>query len=245
MKKVSNLPIIILMFLFVFPHLTVFAEDLVQDSLGKAENNAEPEQPIIKDLGDGKFRIGNILVDKNKKEVTVPGRINMNEGVIEFVACTKGGFKAYESALEMDTDAKTFNLSMILIGLDPKKGKATAYHFDPNPPEGDSIEIIVQWDTEKEKKTIMAQEIIHDMNTGKIFPASHWVYTGSVFLENGIYLADEAGVLVGFVHDPAPVIESPLPDDETGSFGSLVVNSTILPEVGTKIQMIIKPFVKK
>ncbi len=233
------------MFFLVSPHLTVFADDVIQDNLGKEENKVAPKQSKVKDLGNGKFRIGNILIDKNKKEATVPGRIIINEGIIELIACTKGGFKAYESALEMDTDAKTFNLSMILIGLDPKKGKATAYHFDPNPPEGDSIEIIVQWDTEKEKKTIMAQEIIHDMNTGKIFPASHWVYTGSVFLENGIYLADEAGVLVGFVHDPAPVIESPLPDDETGSFGSLVVNSTILPEVGTKIQMIIKPFVKK
>ncbi len=133
---------------------------------------------------------------------------------------------------------------MILIGLDLQKVNATLYHFDPNPPEGDSVEIIVQWDTEKGKKTIRAQEIIHDMKTGKTFPASHWVYTGSVFLENGLYLADEAGVLIGFVHDPAPVIESPL-SDETGAFGSLVVNRAILPEVGTKIQMIIKPFVKK
>ncbi len=244
MKKVNNLLIIIFMFFLVSPHLTVFADDVIQDNLGKEENKVAPKQSKVKDLGNGKFRIGNILIDKNKKEATVPGRINMNEGIIEFIACTKGGYKAYESALEMYTNAKAFNLSMILIGLDPEKGKATAYHFDPNPPEGDSVEIIVQWDTEEGKKTIMAQEIIHDMNTGVIFPASHWVYTGSVFLENGAYLADEAGVLIGFVHDPAPVIESPL-SNETGTFGSLVVNSAILPEVGTKIQMIIKPFVKK
>ncbi len=243
MKKINNLLIIVSMLFFVLPHLIVVADDLTQDNLDKTENNVAPEQPKVKDLGNGKFQIGNILLDKNKKEVTVPGRINMKEGIIEFIACTKGGYKAYESALEMDTNAKTFNLSLILIGLDPKKGKAAAYHFDPKPPQGDGVEISIQWDTEKGKKTIMAQEVIHDMNTGKIFPASHWVYTGSVFLKNGIYLADEAGVLVGFIHDPAPVIESPL-SNGTGAFGSLVVNSAILPEVGTKIQMIIKPYVK-
>ncbi len=241
MKKVNNLLIILFMLFFVFPHLIVFADDLTQDNPDKTENNITPEQPKVKDIGNGKFQIGNIIIDKNKKEVTVPGRINMKEGIIEFIACTKGGDKAYESALEMDTDAKTFNLSMILIGLDPKKGKASAYHFDPNPPEGDHVEITVQWDTDKGKKTITAQKVIHDMKTGKTFPTSHWVYTGSVFLEDGSYLADSAGVLVGFVHDPAPVIESPL-SNAAGSYGNFVINNKILPEVGTKITMIIRPF---
>ncbi len=240
MKKICALMIIMLMVVSVFPNFRVSADENNQELQG---NNEPQKQNIVKNLGNGKLQVGNIIIDEIKNEAIVPGRINMKEGIIEFIACTKGGMKAYESALEMDTDAKSFNLSMILLGLDPKKGKTSAYHFDPNPPEGDGVEIYIQWDTDKGKKTIMAQEVIHDMKTGKTFPTSHWVYTGSIFMENGIYLADEAGVLIGFVHDPASIIESPL-SNGAGSFGSLVVNSSILPEVSTKIQMIIKPFEK-
>ena len=167
----------------------------------------------------------------------------MLEGPIEFIACTKGGMKSYESVLEMDTDAKSFNLSMILLGLDPKKGKAPAYHFDPNPPQGDGVEIIIQWDTVDGQKAIKAQELIYDINTDKTFPADDWIYTGSVFLEDGNYLADLAGVLVGFVHDPASIIESHF-SGKFPAFGSYVVNKKYLDKVGMKIRMIIRPHEK-
>jgi hypothetical protein len=149
--------------------------------------------------------------------------------------------KLYESVLEMDTDAKSFNLSMILLGLDPKKGKASAYHFDPNPPEGDKVEIFIRWNTPNGMEmTIKAQDLIYDINTNRTFPADDWVYTGSVFLEDGRYLAESAGVLIGFIHDPASIIESHF-SGEFQPFGSYVVNKNYLDEIGKKIKMIIKP----
>ncbi len=232
------------MFVLLCTCLNLFASNLSKSSREYLEYKYPPKERKLKNLDDGRIQLGNIIVDREKKEVIVKGRVNMNKGVIEYIACTKGGNKSYESILEMETDAKTFNLSMIFLGLDPTKGKACAFHFDPNPPQGDSVEISIRWNSDEGEKTIMAHELIHDMKTDKTFPASHWIYTGSVFLRNRVYLADRAGVLVGFVHDPAPVIECSQPISQD-SFGSLVVNSAILPEVGTKIQMIIKPFVKK
>ena len=204
------------------------------------ENITPPEQPEVKNLGNGRFQIGNIIIDEDKKEVVVPGNLHMLEGPIEFIACTKGGMKEYESVLEMETDAISFNLSMILLGLDPNKGKAAAYHFDPSAPDGDGVEISIQWNTDKGIKTIRAQELIHDMNTGKPFPADHWVYTGSVFLEDGQYLADLAGVLIGFVHDPASIIESHFSGKFPG-YGTYVVNKNHLLSVGDEIRMVIRP----
>lgn len=225
---------------FASPDLSVFAGDESQNKQDIPENNVTSEQPIVKELGDGRLQVGNIIIDVNKKEIIVPGRLNMLEGPIEFIACTKGGMKAYESILEMETDAKSFNLSMILLGLDPKRGKAAAFHFDPSPPQGDAVEIFIEWDTLDGKRTVMAQELIHDMGTGKTFPTDHWVYTGSVFLENGMYLAEEAGVLIGFVHDPASIIESHF-SGKFPAYGTYVVNKNYLNKVGMKIQMIIKP----
>ncbi len=243
MKQIISIIILFMLVLFS-TCLNLFASDLSQAGREYLEYKYPPKERKVKNLGDGRIQLGNIIVDRKKKEVIVQGRINMKSGVIEYIACTKGGNKSYESVLEMDTDAKTFNLSMIFLGLDPTKGKACAFHFDPNPPQGDPVEISIHWDSDEGEKTVMAQELILDMKTEKTFPASQWVYTGSVFLRNRAYLADRAGVLIGFVHDPAPVIESPQPISQD-SFGSLVVNSAILPEVGTKIHLIIKPFENK
>ena len=244
--------IIMFLFISIFPDIHLLADENNSDNQKLPVNNdtrsikptvedvAPPEEPAVKNLGNGRFQIGNIIIDEDKKEVIVPGRLNMTEGPIEFIACTKDGMKAYESVLEMDTDAKSFNLSMILLGLDPKKGKAAAYHFDPNPPEGDAVEILVKINIPGQEREIMAQDLIYDMNTNRTFPADNWIYTGSIFLEDGRYLAEDAGVLIGFVHDPASIIESHY-SGEFPEFGSFVVNKNYLDKIGTKIQMIIRP----
>ena len=77
--------------------------------------NARPEAPdsdvppIIK-LDENRVQLGNIIVDTEKKEVTVPGRI-LQDQTLEFLATTKNGMKSYESAMELDTNATTFNIS--------------------------------------------------------------------------------------------------------------------------------------
>ena len=57
---------------------------------------------------------------------TTPATVNdaVMGGPLEFVGNTKStvpsepGWRAYESALELDTDGVTFNLTMVLLGLD-------------------------------------------------------------------------------------------------------------------------------
>lgn len=250
MKRIFILIIIVISVCSSFCCLQIVADESNKDNHSPqntnpiADANTLPEQPAVKNLGNGRCQIGNIIIDEDKKEVTIPGRLNMLEGPIEFIACTRGGMKAYESVLEMDTDAMSFNLSMILLGLDPKNGKPAAYHFDPIPPQGDIVEISIQWDTENGKKSILVQDIIHDMNTGKTLPTDQWVYTGSIFLDNGSYLAEEAGVLIGFVHDPASIIESSF-SGKFPAYGTYVVNRNHLLSIGDQIMMIIKPVESK
>jgi len=240
MKKINSLIIILFIVVSTFTGSNIFADSEPQDKQVSPWENVPPELAQIKNLGGGITQVGNIIVDENKKEVRVPGHLNMLEGPVEFIACTKGGMKSYESVLEMETNAIAFNLSMILLGLDPKKGKASAYHFDPSPPQGDSVDISIQWNTDKGVKSIMAQELIHNITSGKTLQADRWIYTGSIFLENGRYLAEDAGVLIGFVHEPASIIESHF-SGKFPSYGTYVVNKDLLLEVGTEIQMVIRP----
>lgn len=199
----------------------------------------KPQIPYAEALGKGRFRIGKITVDSIKREVLAPGRVNMREGAIEFIASIKGGFKLYESLLEIDANAYEFNLALILIGLDQKKGKASKYHFDPNPPEGDPIEIWLEWTEGDKKKMIRAEDTVINSSLKITMPHSPWVYTGSTILEDGTFMAQMDGVIIGYVHDPAAIIDSASNFGLT-EYGMLVVNKDIVPPVGTNVQLRVK-----
>ncbi|MBI4844444.1 MAG: hypothetical protein HY809_09005 [Nitrospirae bacterium] len=218
----------------------------------EAEVNKIPQSPPIDEkmqiqsaesLGNGKYRIGRIIADTENKEVTVPGVLHMNDGTIEYIASIKGGHKLYETIFEMDANAYEFNLSLILIGLDQKKGKAAKFHFDPASPEGDEVEIWVEWEAGGKKKSLRAEELIYDAGKKAALSSMRWVYTGSTVLEDGQYVAQRDGVLIGFVHDPAAIIDSAA-DAGLVPYGMLVVNKKAAPPVGTKIILKIKSLKK-
>ena len=165
----------------------------------------EAPKPEITDLGNGRYRVGPVEIDKSTHELTVPGRVLRAEPPLEFLAVSKGGRKGYESMLELDATAFEFNLACILIGLDGERtrGRPT-FHFDPQPVEGDGVEIEVSWGSGDAAQSRAAETLLTD---GGKPVADEWVYTGSEFTRNGAYLAHIDGTLIGLVHDPSSVIE--------------------------------------
>jgi hypothetical protein len=198
------------------------------------------DEPVEK-LGENLFRVGNIRVDVAKREVTIPAKVN-DATALEFIANTRGGLKAYESALEVNTSAVLFNTALILIGLDKTKGVPTKVHFDPTPPKGDPVEIWVEWNANGVQRKVPAEELIWNYETKKTLPAGQWVYTGSSILEDGRYLAELDGVLIGFVHTPAPVIERT--SFEQVQYGFLRLNSSLGLTPGTAVTLTVKALPK-
>jgi len=187
--------------------------------------------PVAK-LGPGLFRMGEITVDTTKQEASVAGTVNAVQ-TLEFVANTQGGVKAYESALTVNTNAVTFNAAMLMIGLDKEHARVPTQHFDPVPPKGDRVALWIDWTRGHEKVRTPVEQLLFDSGSGQTVPASDWVYTGSVFLEQrGMppnvtrYLADIDGVLIGFVHSPAPVIEN-VGTAAVRRYGRIVLNPNL------------------
>jgi hypothetical protein len=192
----------------------------------------------IEKLGEDRIRIGNVHVDLAKKEVTVSGVVN-DVPVIEFIANTKGGFKSYESVVEADTNAIDFNLGLILIGLDRARSVTPRFHFDPNPPQGDPVEVWMSWREGGKERRVRAEELIYDEGAKKTLPVGRWVYTGSRFMpDSTAFLADLDGVLIGFVHTPAPLIErvDPVP----GPYGAIKINPHLNLKPGTEVTVIVR-----
>lgn len=193
---------------------------------GAAPPGVPPPPPnLIERLGEHLFRIGQIRVDTAKREVVVPGLVN-DAHVLEFVASTKGGFKAYESALALDTGGIPFNAALLLIGLDKTHARVPIRHFDPTAPAGDPVEIWVEWSASGQTRRERVEELMFDLRTRHPIPSGPWVYTGSTFTPDNAYLADIDGVLIGFVHSPAPVIENPRAGAVDG-YGSVIFNPNL------------------
>lgn len=199
-----------------------------------------PSKPQVIKLANGTYRVGPLRVDTTKREVTVAGHIN-DVTILEFVANTKDGQKAYESLITIDTDAVTFNTALLLIGLDPARARVPTRHFDPEPPRGDPVDIFVDL-TVPMPRRVRVEQLLYDQRTKTTMPEGPWVYTGSTFVNTGSqrrYLADVEGVLIGFVHSPAPVIENPR-QGGVDAYGSIVMNANFGPIGKSPVTLTIK-----
>lgn len=216
-----------------------FAIAQSQGSTPRPDGQAKPAQAAVEKLGDNLYRVGNIRVDTARGEISVAGTVNRDVTTLEFIANTRGGLKAYESALSLDTDAITFNTALILTGLNRGRVRnAPTAHFDPATPEGDQVEIYVECPGGQCQR-MPAERLMFDRNTNSSPSGGTWVYTGSGFLPDGRYLAELDGVLVGFVHDPASIVEYAV-GAGLNRYGSIVLNPNSGIPPGTSIVMTVK-----
>lgn len=193
-------------------------------------------QPEVKDLGNQRYLVGQIEINKTESSFAVAGSVLRQAPPVEFVAVTKGGHKAYESLFELNANAFEFNLACILIGLDAKKAKAPKFHFDKAPAEGDAVELSLSWTLGGKTTTVPAGDLLAGPGDKA---KDEWIYTGSRFTPDGRYLAQQDGTLIGFVHDPSSIIEH-----RTGvglnAFGSIQGKKEVLPPIGTPIKLVVR-----
>lgn len=189
--------------------------------------------PAVERLGEGRFRIGAIHVDTNKREVTIRGSLN-DVQALEFLANSRGGMKAYESAMTLDTDAISFNIALVLIGLDRANAKVATGHFDPAEVRGDPVSLTVEFQSPSGPERGPVEKLLYDRSTNTAIEPSEWVYTGSTFYPDGRFAADAEGVLIGFAHTPSSVIES-VKGIGLSRYGAIVINPRILK--GTPIAL--------
>ncbi|HEX6164788.1 MAG TPA: YdjY domain-containing protein [Vicinamibacterales bacterium] len=201
-----------------------------------------PAPAAVTKLSATTYRIGEMTVDTAARTLTVPGTVNEGVSTLEFVANTVRGAKAYETALTLNTNAVSFNAALLLLGLDPSRSKPSAVQFDKTPPEGDPVELTMTWNAGGKPRTVPIEELLLDDRTKKTLPKGPWVYTGSRFYDTGehrIYLAEQDGVLIGFMHGPQSIIDNPRAD-ALGSYGFYVLNPALGLKPGSPVTVTVK-----
>jgi len=201
----------------------------------QADEEVTEPAPLMEDLGEQRYRIGEIIVDKKAGEFSVPGKILHLKAPLEYLAVSTDGMKGYESLLELSTSGTNFNLACILIGLDEKNSVKPRYQFDDLKPEGQAVAITLTW--QEDGKT-MSVSGANAMTSGEeTFDDDSWVYIGSsTYGDDQLFMADMTGTLIGFVHDPASVIEH-INGGGIGAYGLLTGDEAVLPPEGAAISL--------
>lgn len=180
------------------------------------------------------YRIGNVTIYRATDTLTLPGRVNMQQGLIELFACTEYG-KTHESVLILDVQPIHLQTALLALGL--TYGRNLAYQGDPTTPVGDGVEVTVSWELDGETYGHRAEDMVFDVSSSRTMPRTHWVFTGSRFL--GTQFAAQAdGSLIATFNDPNAILNNPL---ETGGNDEVYeANPIIVPPPGTQVRVTLK-----
>jgi len=194
------------------------------------QSSSMPRSEIEK-IGEGRFRIGNILLDKTSPTLRLPAQVNMQKGMIELVACSSGG-KLHESVFLVHAEPYHMQLALLLLGLNHKGG--VRFQGDATQPEGDRVLVFVEKDGQRRR----VEDYVWDVTRKAPMERTDWVFAGSKFI-NGEFGAQLTRTLITTYHDPYTILDNPLPtgaDDEVYE-----VNSRVTPPVGTTVTLVIQP----
>ena len=188
----------------------------------------------VRKIGDGVYQIGNVTVNVNNREVITTGEINIisDDTIIEFFAVGKLG-KTHESLIMLD--AEPMHIQVALLRLNMDAGMNLTVEGDPHTPQGDPVEIWVEW--ERSGKTIRhrAEELVWNTIGGHPMQQTHWVFTGGRFIRNQ-FTAQLFHNVIAVYRDPDSIFNHPLPggkDDRTYR-----VNTDVVPPKGTSVRVI-------
>ena len=188
--------------------------------------------PSIVMVDENRLKIGDIIIDRKERFVSMEGEINMAEGLVEYFASSGEG-KLHESVLKIYAQPYHIQIALLLLGLEPGN-QPIEYQGANEKPCGDPVRIMVSWQTNGEYKEVPAEDLVFNRATDKSMGKTVWVFTGSKIMD-GNYMAQVEGSIVSTFHDPFAILDH---RSDTGADDTLFfANEKLLPSKGTKVVM--------
>jgi len=189
-----------------------------------------------------------IKIDKESRRVSIPAKVLKQgtqeelKGAIEYVACCPGG-KEYESLFSCPVDPKALYDALLELGIKPgKPAQEGKTEDDYALPEGEQLEIRIEWTQGEEQMKEPVESFILDKVTEKPMQPAGWVFTGSNKQKDPETGEEVLGVtatknLVSLHHlDPTVLLQNPSKDARDDS--RYKTNLEALPEEGTEVVMV-------
>ena len=192
---------------------------------------AAQSKPLVKKLSRTRLQIGAVVLDTAKREVRMPAKVNMVDGLVELLACTSYG-KTHESVFVVE--AKPLHIHTALLLLGARAGKCPGEAQAKRVPDGERLTI---WVEVKGKPPRRGEDFVWRTNAKRAMQHTSWVFTGSKIID-GQFIAEIDGSIVATYYDPLAIINNPLPtnaDDEL-----YFVNKQTVPPLGAKVALVFR-----
>ncbi|MGC6464224.1 MAG: YdjY domain-containing protein [Akkermansiaceae bacterium] len=255
----------------IFPTLLLSCSlAFAQDPGANPPDAPKDKKPEIKQISEHEYQIGKISLDQKKREITFGAGINMTEGLLEYLIVGTQSNKVHEALFLTDISALNLNIALKLLGVgeSPELFEIVTEDYRPTgkfpevPEEvraKSRIDILVEMGEGDKKKTISVNEMIHfiqwpeegesglkpgqEVTTDDLklttMKKGPWLSTGS-YMHEGRFKAEVVQLMAAIYTAQAALINYP---GEGRLFGDVwIPNKTVVPEVGTKVKIIIKPY---
>jgi hypothetical protein len=218
-------------------------------SLPAPDQTVEPVKPSVKQLDATRYQVGEVVFDQKTREIRFPTRVNMTEGLLEFLVVHQNG-KVHESLLSTEISPTHLNLAFTLLRYSPSKelyplpnetgGLSDKYPEVPADVKAAArVSIDVEWSDEGKIRRVPVNEWIQHEVKATAMPAGPWVYGGSDFHE-GKFVAETSGDIAAIFLSMAALLNYPGVDN---------IDDTVwipfpkrVPPEGTNVTVIIAPY---
>ena len=205
--------------------------------------NAPPPEPVIQKLDAYRAKVGNVLIDREKKKIEIPAKINMNKGILEYIAVSTQG-KLHEAVLEILAVPSHIHLALILAGYEEAKvGEPDSKTYERKILKpGSYFNIYVEWTPEGyQKQRLPIESWLFDRKSQKSAPQQMYMFRGSSFWK-GKYTADIEKSVIALIEDGTCVLVpvSDFGNPYRGGDLGFEVYTDAIPPVGTRLNIVVE-----
>ena len=208
-----------------------------------------PVKPSVEKLDETRYQIGQIIFDQKTREIRFPAKVNMVEGLLEFLLVHENG-KLHESLLMTGISPTQLNLAFTLLRYPPSRelyplpnDKGGASNEYPDVPAevkaAARIAIDVEWKDGEKTRRLPANELIQHTVKSTSMPAGPWLYGGSEF-NDGKFAPETSGDIIAIFTTNSALVVYPGKDDDNDDVWTPYPKR--VPAVGTEVTLIITPF---
>lgn len=230
---------------------SAFAQDrapVEPSSLPAPDQAVEPVKPTVEKLDETRFRVGEITFDQKSREIRFPCKVNMTEGLLEYLVVHQNG-KVHESLFITEISPTHLNLALTLLRYKPSRelyalpnGTGGLSGDFPVVPEdikaAARIRIDVEWTQDGQIKRLPVNDWIQHAVKTTAMPQGPWVYGGSEFYD-GQFVPETSGDIAAIFVAQSSLINYPGEDNRDDTMW-LCFTKRIPPE-GTNVTLVIAP----
>ena len=215
------------------------------------EKAAEPVKPSVKKLDETRYQIGGVTFDEKTREVRFPTKVNMIEGLLEFLIVHQNG-KVHEALLITEISPTDLNLALTLLRYPPSRelyplpdeGGAASNKYPDVPADIKArarVTLDVEWTVDGKVRRVPVNDWIQHAVKTTSMPAGPWVYGGSEFAE-GKFIAETSGDIAAIFLAMSALFNYPGDDHNNDDVWTPFPKR--VPEEGTNVTVIISPYQK-